>query len=165
MNKSAVFWFEFFSKRFGPAACFFKHPESFRGPKANFKIKTFWIVVQFLAHKPVSFASLIYSFIVSFSKLSSVMKGLGPVSRKSGKRFGPGKLFCVCRVCIYEQSFSNFENDTIKLSVVKKTKLTGLWACHYSTRFDFKNLPPGPKSFRAFRKTGPRRPFLESPDN
>ena len=41
MNKSAVFWFEFFSKRFGPTARFSKHPESFRGPKANFKIKTF----------------------------------------------------------------------------------------------------------------------------
>ena len=38
-------------------------------PKANFKIKTCWIVVQFLAHKPVSFASLTDSFIVSLSTL------------------------------------------------------------------------------------------------
>ena len=67
MNKSAVFWFEFFSS--GPGARFSKDPETFQGPKANFKIKTCWIVVQFLAHKPVSFSSLTDSFIVSFSKL------------------------------------------------------------------------------------------------
>ena len=39
------------------------------GSKANFKIKTYWIVSQFLAHKPVKFASLTDSFVVSFSKL------------------------------------------------------------------------------------------------
>ena len=205
MNKSAVFWFEFFSKRFGPGARFSKDPETFRGPKANFKIKTCWIEVQFLAHKAVSFASLTDSFIVSLSKLLKLWswmktqqhkiafpawkvtrsgacfsnvpitfrpescfmfavfalkikvsislkmltkqnwpvcelggcdtiqqvliskfalapeklpylsrnEPLGPVSRKSRNRFGSGKLFCVCRVCIYEQSFSNYENDTL----------------------------------------------------
>ena len=41
---------------------------NFSGSKANFKIKTCWIVAQFLAHKPVNFASLIDSFIVLFSK-------------------------------------------------------------------------------------------------
>ena len=39
------------------------------GSKANFKIKTYWIVSQFLAHKPAKFASLTDSFVVSFSKL------------------------------------------------------------------------------------------------
>ena len=58
--------------------------------------------------------------------------------------FGSEKLFYVWRVCIYEQSFNNFENDTIKLSV-KKAKLTGLWARQ------------GRKSFRAVRETaGPQ---------
>ena len=34
-------------------------------------------------------------------------------------------LFCVCCVCIYEQSFNNFENNTTKVSV-QKEQLTGL---------------------------------------
>ena len=52
-----------------PGTCFSKSPETFRGPKVNFKIKTFVIVAQFLAHKPVNFASLTDSFFVSLSEL------------------------------------------------------------------------------------------------
>ena len=38
-----------------------------------------------------------------------------------------GKLFYVCRVCVQDQSFKNFENDTMKLSVIKRSKVvTGL---------------------------------------
>ena len=51
--------------------------------------------------------------------------GLGPVSRKSPYLFGPEKLFYVCRVCIQDQSFINFENDTMKLSF-SEAKLTDL---------------------------------------
>lgn len=43
-----------------PGTCFSKSPETFRA-----RIKTFVIVAQFLAHKPVNFASLTDSFIVS----------------------------------------------------------------------------------------------------
>ena len=32
-------------------------------------------------------------------------------------------------------------------------------------RFWFQNLPSDPKSYRAFRETGPRFPFLEDPGN
>ena len=39
---------------------------NFSGTKANFEIKLRWIVPQFLAHKPVNFASLTDSFFVSF---------------------------------------------------------------------------------------------------
>ena len=39
--------------------------------------------------------------------------------------FGPGKLFCVYRIYIQDQSLNNFENDTMKLSV-HEAKLTGL---------------------------------------
>ena len=39
---------------------------NFSGTKANFDIKRRWIVPQFLAHKPVNFASLTDSFTVSF---------------------------------------------------------------------------------------------------
>ena len=39
------------------------------GLRANFKIKTCWIVPQFLAHKPIKIASFADSFIVLFSKL------------------------------------------------------------------------------------------------
>ena len=42
-----------------------------------------------------------------------------------------GKLFCVCYVCIQEQSFNNFENKTMKLSV-NKAKLTGFWARNHA---------------------------------
>jgi len=44
---------------------------------------------------------------------------LRPLSQKSGL----GKLFCVCRVYIQNQSFNNFENDAVKLSV-NEAKLT-----------------------------------------
>ena len=46
--------------------------------------------------------------------------------------FGPGKLFCVCCVFIQEQSFNNFENNKMKLSV-NEAKLTGLWARNCAT--------------------------------
>ena len=42
------------------------------GPKANFEIQTCWIVAQFLAYKPVNFASLTDSFYVLFSKLLKI---------------------------------------------------------------------------------------------
>ena len=37
--------------------------------------------------------------------------------------FGHEKLFYVCCVCIHDQSFNNFDNDTMKLSV-NEAKLT-----------------------------------------
>ena len=48
---------------------FLERPGNFSGPKANFKITTFWKVAQFLSHKPVTFASLTDSFIVLFLKI------------------------------------------------------------------------------------------------
>ena len=45
---------------------------------------------------------------------------LGPVSRKSRERFGPGNLFCVRHVPVHDQNLNNFENGAIKLSVNKK---------------------------------------------
>ena len=57
--------------------------------------------------------------------------GLGPVSWKFRELLGPEKLFCVCRIYIQDQSFNNFDNDTMKLSV-NEAKLTGLWARNYA---------------------------------
>ena len=48
---------------------FLETPRNVSGPKPNFGIKTCWIVAQFLAHKPVNFASFSDNFNVSFSKL------------------------------------------------------------------------------------------------
>ena len=59
-------------------------------------------------------------------------KSRGPVSRKFRELSGPGKLFCVCRIYIQDQSFNNFDNDIMKLSV-KEAKLTGLWATNFAT--------------------------------
>ena len=51
--------------------------------------------------------------------------GQGPFPRKSRLRFGPGRLFCVCPIYIKDQSFNNFDNDTMNLSV-NEEKMTGL---------------------------------------
>ena len=76
-------------------------------------------------------------------------------SRKSRKLFRPGKLLCVCRVHIQDQSFNNFENQRMKLPV-NEAKLTGLSVRNCATiQQVWISLPSGQKSFRAFRKTGP----------
>ena len=92
-------------KREGVTRCiakmgsFLERPGNFSGPKANVKIKTCWIIAQFLAHKPVNFASLIDSFIVLFSnrlKLWSWMQKQqrqnsfpGPKSYRGFRETGP----------------------------------------------------------------------------
>ena len=55
-----------FARRFSfsPWGPFLERPGKFSGPKANFKITV--IIAQFLAHKPVNFASLNVSFLVLF---------------------------------------------------------------------------------------------------
>ena len=47
-----------------PWGTIFEGPGNFSGPKGNFEIKTCYIAVQFLAHKPVNFASFTNSCIV-----------------------------------------------------------------------------------------------------
>ena len=66
--------------------------------------------------------------------------------------------------CIQDQSFNNCENYTIKLSV-NEAKLTGLCARNCATiqqvlilKFAF-----GPKSYRAFRETGPSKTLANTP--
>ena len=44
--------------REGNCGPFLERPDNFSGWKANFEIKTRWIVTQFLAHNPVNFASV-----------------------------------------------------------------------------------------------------------
>ena len=58
--------------------------------------------------------------------------GRGPYLESPGNFSGPGKLFFVCRVCIQDQSFNNFENGTMKLSL-NEAKLTGFWAGNCGT--------------------------------
>ena len=67
------------------------------------------------------------------------------------------KLFYVCLVYIQDQSFNNFENDTMKVSV-NEAKLTGLWARNWATiqLVLISNLPSHTKTCGAFRETGPR---------
>ena len=55
----------------------------------------------------------------------------GPFLESADNIPGP-KTSYVCRVCIHDQSFNNFENDTIKVSV-NEAKLTGLWARNCAT--------------------------------
>ena len=64
-------------------------------------------------------------FVRCFKIIVCSLLGEWPVSRKSRNLFGPEELFYVFRVCIQGQSFNNFENDTMKLSV-NEARLTGL---------------------------------------
>ena len=79
---------------------FLERPGNFSVPKANFKIQTFWIVAQFLARKPVNFASLLTdSFIVLVSKFLKVWTWMqtrqtqnsfpGPKSYRNFRETGP----------------------------------------------------------------------------
>ena len=71
---------------------FLERPGNFSGAKANFEIKTCWIVAQFLAHKPDSFASLTDSFIVLFSKLVKLWSWMQTRPANIKQLFGPEKL-------------------------------------------------------------------------
>ena len=79
----------FYSKARGP---FLERPGNFSGPKANFEIKTCWIVAQFLAHKPVNSASLTDTFIVSFSRLLKLMVSLIANTANIKELFGSEKV-------------------------------------------------------------------------
>ena len=56
--------------------------------------------------------------------INSMVLSRGPFLERPGDFLGLRKLFCVCHVYLRDQSFNNFENDTMKLSV-NKAKLTG----------------------------------------
>ena len=47
---------------------FLESPGNFSNPEANIKVQACWIAAEFLAHEPVSFASIIDSFILLFLK-------------------------------------------------------------------------------------------------
>ena len=75
--------------------------------------------------------------------------------------FGPGKLYYVCRVCIQDQSFKNFENDKWNWQLTKQNRPTcelETVSC-YSKDFDFKNCryfqKRDPRDFRFVWETGP----------
>ena len=71
---------------------FLERPGNFSGAKANFEIETCWIVAQFLAHKPVNFALLTDSFIVSFSKLVKLWSWMQTRPATIKQLFGPEKF-------------------------------------------------------------------------
>ena len=85
--------------------------------------------------------------------------GLGPVSWNSRQRFGPERLFYVCYVCIHDQSFSNFENETMNLSV-NEAKLTSLWArnCAIIQQVLIFKFAFGPEKLPSLPRNGPLRP-------
>ena len=60
-------------------------------PKANFVVKTCWIVAQFVAHKAVNFASLNVNFIVRFSKLLKLWSWMQ--TRQTKNRFSGPKSY------------------------------------------------------------------------
>ena len=78
-------------------------------------------------------------------EIKTTIHGAGLFLESPGN-FSGHELFYVCRVCIQDQSFNNFENDTaIKLTkLVNEAKLLSLWARNCA------------RIFRAFRETGPK---------
>ena len=62
----------------------------FLSRKANFQIKTCWIVAQFQAHKPVNFAWLTDSFIVSFANYWSLSVNTANINQLSRPEKLPG---------------------------------------------------------------------------
>ena len=84
----------------------------------------------------------------------------GPFLERPGNFSGAEScFFFVWRVCIQDQSFNNFENDTMKLSD-NGAKLNGLWArnCAIIQQVLIFKFALGPKSHWVFREMGPRGP-------
>ena len=83
--------------------------------------------------------------------------GRGPYLESHGNFSGPGQLFFVCRVCIQDQSFNNFENGTMKLSLNEaKTDWFLSWELwYYSTGFNFKIRLRARKDIGPFEKCAP----------
>ena len=73
--------------------------------------------------------------------------------------FGARKAVCVCCVCVQDQSFNNFENNTMKLSV-DETKLTGMWAwnCAAFQQVVILKFALGPEKFPGLPRNGPPVP-------
>ena len=63
------------SRQFVIRGPFLQRPGNFSSPKANFEVKTckLLIVAQFLAHKPVNFASLTDVFILPIFKITETL--------------------------------------------------------------------------------------------
>ena len=77
--------------------------------------------------------------------------GEQPVSWKSRKLFGPGKLLCFCCIYIQDESFDNFENNE------KRSKIDwfiGEELCYYLTGLDFK-ITFGPEKFSGLSRIWP----------
>ena len=73
--------------------------------------------------------------------------------------FRPRKLLYVYRVYNEDQSFNNFENDTMTLSVNEAKLVCELGTVLLFNNFDFKICPRAPNSFRALRERGFGRLF------
>ena len=86
--------------------------------------------------------------------LPSNNSALAPVSRKCRQLFGPEKVFYVCCVCIDDESFNNFDNDTMKLSVKKKNwPVYELQELLLFNRFDFE-FAFGPEKLPGLSRNG-----------
>ena len=111
------------------------------GSKANFKIKTYWIVSQFLAHKPAKFASLTDSFVVSLSKLVDLefkhgkhktafrVQNVTGTFKKQASGDGCWSWFCLCFVL--EPVFTVFSLTTPQPPSTRATN-----SCTYFTVCD-----------------------------
>ena len=73
--------------------------------------------------------------------------------------FRARKAVCVCCVCVQDQSFNNFENNTMKLSV-DEAKLTGMWAwnCAAFQQVVILKFALGPEKFPGLARNGPSVP-------
>ena len=81
------------SRQFVISGPFLQEPGNFSRPKAHFEVKTckLLIVAQFLAHKPVNFASLTDVFILPIFKITETLI-LNANTENIKQLFGPEKL-------------------------------------------------------------------------
>ena len=84
-----------------------------------------------------------------------LFKLLGTRFSRIPVNFRARKAVYICCICIQDLSFNCFENDTMKLSVNVAKLVCAPGTVLLFNRFLFQNLHSGPKSYRAFRETGP----------
>ena len=88
------------------------------------RVTTAWTLVSFALHPArelVKFIDILHCLTyggVMFETVSDTCRG--PFLESPDNISGPESCFNVCRVFTRDQSFNNFENDTMKLSKKKK---------------------------------------------
>ena len=97
-----------------------------------------------------------------FTTFSVCIPLQGPVSRKSRELFGPEKPFVKLRPPYSVKLVFSYVVEGIKINITAKFRASR--RLHFEDTKRIMSPDLRPKSSRDFRETGPRGPFLESPE-